>query len=175
MDDEAREIREALQSVSLFSDVLRSDQLDDLARACSSHSLPAGSILIRQGDVAASMFCIIGGIVSVMHVDAHRRTSQIRRLGAGSVVGEIELLTGERRLATVTTVNDVQVLEILAQALQNALAEAPDLRDAFGSVTSIRQAMLNQITDNRRAPLKSRILRQIRRILPRNGDHPDRR
>ena len=173
MDDEIGEIREALQTVSLFSDVLTSDQLDALARDCSPFFFLAGSALMRQGDFGASMFCITEGLVSVVFVDARHRRNEIRQLGPGSVVGEIELLTGETRIATVTALTNVRVLEISKQALDAAFARAPDLIEAFGSVLAIRQEMLHQIARDRHVPLKTRIARQIRHVFASKGGAAD--
>lgn len=173
MDDEIRESREALQSVSLFSDVLTPDQLDALARDCSPFFFLAGSALMRQGDLGASMFCITEGLVSVVFVDARNRKNAIRQLGPGSVVGEIELLTGESRIATVTAVTNVRGLEISKQALDGAFARAPDLIEAFGSVLAIRREMLHRIARDRRVPLERRIARQIRDVFARKPGAAD--
>ena len=167
MDDDTDDIRQALQKVSLFSDVLSANQLADLARDCSPLFFLAGTILMGQGDLAASMFCITDGIVSIAFVDARDQRREIRQLGAGSVVGEIELLTGARRLATVTAVTHVRALEISKGALENAFARSPDLIEAFASVLAIRQAMLEQIAHHGAGPLQIRLLRQIRKAFSR--------
>ena len=111
MDEDADDIQCALQKVSLFSDVLTAEQLRELALDCSPFLFRAGSVLMRQGDAGGSMFCIRDGLVSITFVDTRKQRREIRQLGADSVVGEIELLTGGARLATVTAITDVRALK----------------------------------------------------------------
>ena len=165
MDEEADDIQRALQKVSLFSDVLTSEQLRELAHDCSPLFFLAGTILMRQGDAGASMFCVRDGLVSIAFVDSRNQRREIRQLGPGSVVGEIELLTGGQRLATVTAVTHVRALEISKQALEKAFARAPDLIEGFASVLAIRQAMLEQIEHDQSGPLQRGFLHQIRKVF----------
>lgn len=162
MDEQTDDRHQALSKISLFSDVLNSEQLHELARDCSPLFFLSGTILMRQGDFGTSMFCVTDGLVSIAFVDSRNQRREIRQLGAGSVVGEIELLTGGQRLATVTAVTNVRALEISKQALENAFARAPDLIEGFASVLAIRQAMLQQIEHDSNGPLQTGILRQIR-------------
>ena len=162
LDEETDDIHQALQKISLFADVLSSEQLRDLARDCTPLFFHGGTILMRQGDRGASMYCITDGVVSIAFVDSRNQRREIRQLSGGSVVGEIELLTGGARLATVTAVTHVRALEISRLALENAFAKAPDLIEGFASVLAIRQAMLQQIEHEHGGPLQTRILRQIR-------------
>ena len=165
MDESKLAIREALQTIRLFSDALSPDQLDALAGQCSPIFFSAGSILIRQGNPAASMFCIIDGTVRVTHVDKHSRSNEIRQLSAGSVVGERELLTGERRVATVTALTDLNALEVSKAVLDNLLASAPDLLENFRATYEIRDAILRQIVPERGWSRTGRLLAKIRRIF----------
>ena len=164
MDEDADDIQCALQKVSLFSDVLTAEQLRELALDCSPLSFRAGAVLMRQGEAGGSMFCIRDGLVSITFVGS-RQPREIRQLGSDSVVGEIELLTGGPRLATVTAVTDVRALEIPKQALEKAFAKAPDLMEGFASVLAIRQAMLQQIEHEQSGPLQRGLLRQIRKVF----------
>ena len=164
-DNEGANIREALQAVRLFSDSLRHDQLDDLALECVPLSFPAGAVLIRQGEFGSSMFCITQGAVSVTYASPLHRKRQIRRLEAGSVVGEIELLTGERRLATVTALTDLSVLQISKKALDRLFAKTPELLESFTASLAIRRAMFDQIVRDRGESLAVRMARRIQGIF----------
>jgi CRP-like cAMP-binding protein len=167
VDEEVEEIRRALQEIRLFSDVLSADQLDQLARECRPFLFRAGSTLMRQGDFGESMFCIVEGAVSITFVGPAMRQNEIRQIGAGSVVGEIELLTGERRVATVTAVTNVRALEITKSALESVLANAPELIESFGAILAIRQDLLDHIVAQQSGTLASRIVNRLRRLLAR--------
>ncbi len=144
MDEATHDIREALQNIQLFSDVLRPDQLDQLAEQCDPVFFPSGASLMVHGEPGASMFCIVEGMVSL----SLNRGHEFRRLGAGNVVGEMELLTGAPRTATVTALTDVHALEITKAALLELFARSPELIESFEAVLAIRQEMLEQISGN---------------------------
>ena len=165
LDEEADDIQRALQKVSLFSDVRTAEQLRELALDCSTFFFRAGTILMHQGDLGTSMFCIRDGFVSITFVDSRKQRREIRKLGPNNVVGEIELLTGGQRLATVTAVTDMRALEIPKQALEKPFARAPDLMEGFASVLAIRQAMLQQIEHDQSGPLQGGFLQQIRKVF----------
>lgn len=175
VDDEALQIRQALRRIHLFSDVLRHDQLDDLARDCSPRFFRAGSVLMRQGDFGTAMFCIDQGVVSVTYTDAANRDNQIRQLGSGNVVGEIEILTGERRVATITAVTDVRALRISKAALEGMFERSPDLFESFGATLATRMTMLHQIVPERGASLKQRLVQLIRNSFSKISRHAEER
>ena len=167
LDDTALPVRQALQAIRLFSDALSPEQLDWLARQCTPVRFRAGSILMRQGEVASSLICINRGEVRVTHVDVKHRTNVIRQLAAGSVVGERELLTGEDRVATVTALTDVDGLKIGKATLDELFARAPELHESFRATFEIRDAILRQIVPERRGPLVAGLIRGLKRLARR--------
>ncbi|MDO8105853.1 MFS transporter [Isoptericola sp. b441] len=76
----------------------------------------AGQDLVRQGDPAASAFVVRRGRLEVF-IDGRR----VRELGPGAVLGELALLTGEPRSATVRARRDATVLELPRAALEAVL------------------------------------------------------
>jgi CRP-like cAMP-binding protein len=111
------------------------------------------------------MYCIIDGAVVVTHVDKTNRKNEIRQIAAGSVIGERELLTGENRVATVTALTDLSALEVSKPALDNLLANAPDLLENFRATYEIRDAILRQIVPDRGLSLRQRLMRRIRKLV----------
>lgn len=165
MDEDAQEIRQALQGIQLFSDVLSAEQLDRFAERCTLQFFPAGSALIRQGDVASSMFGILQGTVLVTIVDAGNRRTDLRRLPAGTVVGELEILSGEPRTATITAVTEVQAVAITKPVLEEFLARSPELVQSFVAIGAIRREMLDQVLGKPRGALWARFASRLRRLL----------
>jgi CRP-like cAMP-binding protein len=165
-DEDAHEIRRDLQNIRLFSDALRPDQLDELALACSRQFFRPDTVMMRQGDCGAVMFCIVAGEVSISFVDRMNRRNEISRLRAGTVVGEIEILTGERRMATVTALTEVCVLEVPKRALENLFSRSPDLIENLGATLAIRQAMLDQIAPDQSGSIKARLVAKMRAVFP---------
>jgi CRP-like cAMP-binding protein len=72
-------------------------------------------------------------------------------LVAGDIFGEISLMTGARRAATVTTIERTRVVEISKVALEGVLVDSPELVERFGAFLARRRAELEQITDDEHA------------------------
>ena len=108
-----------LSELPLFS-VLPTAARNRLERATREVDLPAGAVLIRQGDPPGSAFAVRTGRLEVL-VDG----AVVRELGPGQVLGELALLSGERRSATVRARRDTTLLEIPRAALEDVLATDP--------------------------------------------------
>jgi CRP-like cAMP-binding protein len=159
------DIRSALQEIPRFADVLRPDQLDALAAQSAARSFPAGAVLMAQGDFGASMFAIVDGRVSVRFSDPPHPETEITQLKRGNIVGEMALLTGDPRTATVSALTEVEAIEITKPALERAFEKSPDLVESFASVLTIRRMMLEQIAAEHQGQIAEQFVRQIRRVF----------
>ena len=135
---------ETLARIPLFADVLDADQIGRLAGRCHTAVFPAGARLMTEGDFGSSMFALVEGSVSVTVAAGRKDALAIAELSAGDFVGEMSLLTGARRSATVEALTEVVAVEIPKIALEDILARAPDLIDRFGTVLARRQTELRQ-------------------------------
>jgi CRP-like cAMP-binding protein len=101
-------------------------------------------VLMRQGETGTSMFAIVKGAAEVsLHVAGGKEI--VATLGPGDIVGEISLMTGSYRNATVTATKALTALEIGKPALQQLLSESPDLIPRFAGVIEQREAELKRI------------------------------
>lgn len=76
-----------------------------LAKLFDEVEYPQGSVLMREGEVGQQAFVIVEGSVSVT-----LRGKTLANLGPGQVVGEMALMDGEPRSATVTALEHVRTL-----------------------------------------------------------------
>ena len=138
---------EEFAGTRFFDAVLDAMAIDKLHAASRRVAFPRHAVLMRQGDAGESMFTILSGKVSV---SVHERggDQQVAELGPDDVVGEMSLLTGEPRSATVTARSKVVALETPKAALQPILAEAPHLAARFATMVRERHAQLAQIHEN---------------------------
>lgn len=135
------EIRGILNATSFFNVVLDARQLDRLAEATRVVRFRRGETIMRQNDLGASMFVLVDGKVTVsVHEPGGDRV--VATLGPGEVVGEMAVITGERRSATVKAKGKVTALEISKAALEPLLAAEPKLADRFAVVVEQRYAEL---------------------------------
>lgn len=162
---EGVDARAVLSSIPLFAEVLDEPLLEALAHKSSGVIFPAGSILMTEGDFATSMFAIVEGTVSVTVEDQRGEEHGVATLTAGDIVGEMSLMTGARRSATVTAETEVLALEVTRFSLEAIFARAPELIDRFGEVLHKRQAELDQIAAEAARPAKEDIVSQIRHFF----------
>ena len=120
---------------------------------------------MHQGDFGSSMFGILHGRASVTFVDRLDRANAVTTVAAGEVVGEMAMLTGDRRSATVTAVTDVDAVEITRSALEKLFVEAPELMDAFAASLARRKAQLDQLTAAPANTAGWNIIGRVRKLL----------
>jgi CRP/FNR family transcriptional regulator, cyclic AMP receptor protein len=112
---------ERLEAVPLFRACTRK-QLRAVARIAEVFDAPAGTIVIRAGDPGEEFFLIVEGTARV-HVSAKKRL----RLRPGDYFGEMSLLDGEPRSATVVADTPLRLLVINRQNFQTLLDTVPGL------------------------------------------------
>ena len=86
-----------LASVPLFS-ACSKRELQKIAKASDELTIPAGKVLVEQGDTGRECFVLVSGTASVK-----RGTRKVATLGPGDCVGELSLLDHGPRTATVVT------------------------------------------------------------------------
>jgi hypothetical protein len=110
-----------LERLDLFRVASRSS-LESLAAAAEDVEVPAGTVLIAEGDVADAFYVLTEGRLDVTAVGENRLQSVfLRTLEPVSYAGEIGLLGGVPRTATVTAESDCRVLRIGGQDFLDAL------------------------------------------------------
>jgi small-conductance mechanosensitive channel/CRP-like cAMP-binding protein len=105
------EREQLLASVDLFAS-LDPDRRSELALTTKSRVYGNGEAIVRQGEPGQSMY-VIGSGTAVVVLEPDRR--EVARLGRGAYFGEMSLLTGEPRTATVLAGGDTTVIEIDAE------------------------------------------------------------
>ena len=97
---------ETLQQVYMFRDL----DLQSLVRVvdkCKVSALQSGDTVCRQGEEGQSLFIVLSGELQVAHEETNVAT-----IGRGNHVGEMSILSGAPRSATVTAVSDCRLLEL---------------------------------------------------------------
>jgi CRP/FNR family transcriptional regulator, cyclic AMP receptor protein len=105
------------------------DDVRALVDAGGSFSLPAGWPLVQEGIPADACYVLTEGEALVFH-----QREQIATLGEGDLVGELALLGGGQRRATVTSSTKVAGLRLENEKLRVVLNRHPKLAEAFKTV-----------------------------------------
>jgi voltage-gated potassium channel len=101
---------------------LGSASLVEIVRALRPRTLPAGAVICRKGERGDQMFFIVEGRVSIA-------TATPVELGPGSFFGEMALVTGEPRSATVSAATTVSMLTLHAVDFQMLSSQSPEVAE----------------------------------------------
>ena len=134
-----QEIANALRDVKLFNRVLNAEQTQELANHCKPTELQPGAVLMRKGDSANAMYIVLEGAASVSLDDRGEEVHEVAVSATGDVVGEMSLLTGQPRTATVTALTRLRVVEITKEAIAELFKSSPELLERFSHVLAKRQ------------------------------------
>ena len=126
-----------LRQQALFKS-LTDPQLDALLPRGRQLHFGRGEKLIQQGDNGDSMFILVNGEANVV-VERNGSPMHVASLRGGDCFGEMSLLTGERRIATVLAHTDCEVVEIGKPVLARSLKENPDLLATLSELLAKRQ------------------------------------
>ncbi len=127
-----------IAAVPVFAS-LSSDAHRELAVGARSLAYAAGESIVREGDEAGSMFIVESGSVDVLLASGQKvATTQV-----GGYFGEMSLLTGAPRTATVRAATDCALVEIGVGAFRRYLQAHPDVLAQLASGASARQQELN--------------------------------
>jgi CRP-like cAMP-binding protein len=112
---------EHLRNVSLFQSCSQKD-LEKIAKAGDEVSMPAGSLIVDQGQTGREAFVVLEGTVTVK-----RNGKKVASLGPGTVVGELSLLDHGPRTATVICETDCTLLLLSQRHFMAVVDDVPAL------------------------------------------------
>ncbi|MHB8834739.1 MAG: cyclic nucleotide-binding domain-containing protein [Candidatus Methylomirabilia bacterium] len=141
-DDRGEPVSAAMLGVDIFNPLTAAER-DSLASCLRLAAFGRGEEIIRQGEQGDSLFVILRGQVEV-RVASGGQEEVVDTLGAGSFFGEMSLLTGAPRSATVRAIDDVQVVPVTVAAFRQVVAENPAVLEAVTGVVSRRRSRLDE-------------------------------
>jgi len=107
------------------------EKLAEIARSAATKVVPAGTILFRQGDQGDIMYIIRYGKVRAFRVDEEGVETDLAELGPGDSFGEIPLLTGRPRAASVETVEETCLSVLNKEQIDQILKDYPLIALSF--------------------------------------------
>jgi CRP-like cAMP-binding protein len=110
-----------LRKIPLFESFSQKD-LEKVAKAGDEVSMPAGSLIVDQGQMGREAFVVLDGSVSVK-----RNGKKVATLGPGAVVGELSLLDHGPRTATATCDTDCTLLVLSQRTFLAVVDDVPAL------------------------------------------------
>jgi CRP-like cAMP-binding protein len=104
--------------------------------------------MTRQGAEAHWLYMIIEGEASVQVFAGNEMQKEVARLRAGSFFGEMSLMTGAPRSATVVAATDVQCYRLDKATFQEIIHERPELAEKVAEILAHRRVQLEAAKEN---------------------------
>jgi len=116
-------------------------------------SLRGGEVLFRHGDPGNAAYTVLSGRLRVINETAGG--SALNEVGAGEILGEMALLSSERRMATVLAVRDSQLARLPAAAFHRLIEREPAVLRRISALLSDRLRNQSAITKRQRGLIRT--------------------
>jgi CRP-like cAMP-binding protein len=163
--DQRREAtpEELLARLALFTPFPR-EEVTAIAASALPRRFGAGEAIVTEGRPGESFFVVVSGRVSIRGGKPER---EVAVLGRGQTFGEMSLLTGEPRVATVVALEDVTLLELGREVFATHFAAHPERARQIAAVVAQRRAELSAVLPDAPEPVKesARVLERLKEIF----------
>lgn len=139
--------REGLKSIELFRG-LAQEELDELAKSVKTAPFAAGEIVTRQDAKANWLYVLTQGQVEIRVNTVDGQTRRVHTLSAPDFFGEMALVTGGRREASVVALTDIECLRVDRSAFGTLLERRPEIAREVADVLAQRRVALDAAREN---------------------------
>jgi len=167
-EEQGRRLK-AIEKLEIFRP-LPDDERAFLAESLRYAPFAAGEVLTRQGAEGHFLYLILGGEVSVRVTGEGALAREVARLQAGDFFGEMSLMTGELRSATVVATAGVECYRLDKSAFEEILRRRPEVAEPVAEIlarrrmelTAVREGLDQEAQTRRLAAAKVDLLARIR-------------
>lgn len=146
-EEELRSRLAALAGVDLFRG-LPEATAKVLAEAMNAMPFCAGEAITHEGAREDDLYILVAGAAAV-RIGKDGAPREVARLGPGAFFGEMSLMTGETRTATVVALEDVVCYRIGKPAFEHILRERPEVAEQIAELLAARKEELTAAKDER--------------------------
>lgn len=148
---------------------LSDDSRRALDLAAREYHYPAGRVVWSVGQAGQHVLVITDGRLKVTIASAEGDDTLVAIIGPGDLIGELALITGSRRSARITAIDDVRVRSIASDAFSTLVDERADVRHALLSTLAARVENADQRIEVVNAPVERRVAAQLCHLADRFG------
>lgn len=141
---------ETIDRIGIFRS-LDDDERQDLAERLVYAPFAKGDVLTRQGAVAHWLYIIVSGEAEAWWQPPEGEQRLLERRGPGSVFGELGLMTGEPRRATVVAVTDIEAYRLDKESFEHIIQDRPELAEQMSQILQRRLERLRSLEEGYRA------------------------
>lgn len=160
--------KRTLKKIELFNGFSESE-LDDIASTLTFATFARGDVITHQGAIAHWLYILITGEVDIWYETPTHERRHLTTLPAGRVFGEMGLMTGEPRRATVTARKDAECYRLDKKSFEHIMQSRPELAELFAHILTERNKQLVAVQNNKvpenHEQQKARILASIKKFF----------
>ena len=157
----AMDVRQTLENIPLFSG-LKDSELQTISTHAIIRSYPKNTIVITEGDTTDTLYVIQSGTVKVFLNDEHGKEIILSIMGANEYFGELSLLDGAPRSASVMTIEPTRLSVISKADFDAYLIKNPDVGVKLLETLVKR---IRYLTDNVRSLALLDVYGRVARVL----------
>lgn len=131
-----------MEKIEILSPLSKTE-LKKLVERLKVVSYAAGEVPVKQGEAGDSFYIIKSGRVNVVVEKSPGQTTVVATLGPGNFFGEMSLLTGAVRTASIQVREDAEFIVIDKESFGTTLANNPSIAESLSLILSERQAGLD--------------------------------
>ena len=160
------QIEEMLENVPLF-EALSADDRQKIAEQANIQDFGDGELIVRQDEAGDSLYIILDGTCEVLLEKEGQKLKKMATINKGNFFGEMSLLTGEVRSATVKALEHATVIRVDKALFSTILASNPAIIEQLGAVMAQRQQDLsdeaNKIQD--KSTVQQKLISRIKNFF----------
>lgn len=122
--------RDFLGRVEIFADLGKRD-LKAIAKSCTESDFEDGEYLCRQGERGIAAFLVVSGEIQIFNEMENQDPIHIAKLGQGAIVGELSIIDGAERVASIKAIGDVKTLVLTQWSMQGLIKNRPSIAAAM--------------------------------------------
>ncbi|MEM8950305.1 MAG: patatin-like phospholipase family protein [Pseudomonadota bacterium] len=163
--DQPEDVGLTLRAVDFFKEI-DDATLTLLERRLTRLAIRAGGQLFAEGDESDALYVVVSGRLEIRIADgAAGAFRPVAQIGAGEVVGELGVLTGERRSASVWAVRDTELIMLGRTAFETLMAESPQ------SIVSLTRVIARRLVNETRSRKPQPAVKTVA-VVPLSADLP---
>jgi len=140
-------VRDVLLKTYLFQN-LTVDQINFLASMLEKQNLyRKDEVVIQEGDTDRSLFIIESGSVRLVRKGEDGESREVMKLGVGDLFGELSLITGLPRTASVIADENCVIFELTKESFDSLMSQFPPLRLKFALLVEQRIKETQKVAD----------------------------
>jgi CRP-like cAMP-binding protein len=173
MSDGGEDTIALLRRVPVFS-TLSAEELAQVEQVAMPRRYDAGTVVFNEGDEGRTCYIVRSGRARAIQAHPDGRSITLAHFGPGDIFGELAMLDGERRSATVEATEDTVAIAILSDDMHRLLREHPDISVKLVVGLGRRLRRTNErLARQSFQTVQSRVAAALAQLVAAAGSEPD--